>query len=320
MIDVQRFFKQRHPDSYKIYNLCSERAYDPAKFDGRCSRYPFDDHNPCPFDLLQKIMKDVHKHLHPLAAPGGKSEVNRVVAIHCKAGKGRTGLIVVCYLLYAGYFKDYDPNLALRFYAIRRTKNQKGVTIPSQIRWVHYYARFLRMERGLFRFPEIPPRNPVLLQSIRLFGIPRPTLNKDVWFKLVLEASGDGGAKYTSKGRVTPVRHVGEDYLTFQAPKVGTGITAVDQDVQITFFTGGLFETTKLFSFWFSTRFLGLGPESNEAPKVMSLSEALAAGRDEEDEPLTLSLVKHELDKACKDVHHKIFIESFRVELTFTSV
>ena len=26
--EVQRFFKQYHGDSYKIYNLCEEREYD----------------------------------------------------------------------------------------------------------------------------------------------------------------------------------------------------------------------------------------------------------------------------------------------------
>jgi len=28
----------------------------------------------------------------------------------------------------------------MQYYAVHRTKNQKGVTIPSQRRWVHYYA------------------------------------------------------------------------------------------------------------------------------------------------------------------------------------
>jgi len=50
--DVQRFFEKRHADAYKIYNLCSERAYDPAKFKKRAARYPFDDHNPPPFAVM----------------------------------------------------------------------------------------------------------------------------------------------------------------------------------------------------------------------------------------------------------------------------
>ena len=46
MTEVQRFFEERHKDHYRIYNLCSERAYDAEKFHGRVEVFPFDDHHP----------------------------------------------------------------------------------------------------------------------------------------------------------------------------------------------------------------------------------------------------------------------------------
>ncbi len=35
MPQVQLFLSQRHPGSYRVYNLCSERSYDPVNFNGR---------------------------------------------------------------------------------------------------------------------------------------------------------------------------------------------------------------------------------------------------------------------------------------------
>jgi phosphatidylinositol-3,4,5-trisphosphate 3-phosphatase/dual-specificity protein phosphatase PTEN len=53
---------------------------------------------------------------------------DNVVAIHCKAGKGRTGLIVSSYLLYSEFSSSATE--ALKYYGETRTKNGKGVTIP----------------------------------------------------------------------------------------------------------------------------------------------------------------------------------------------
>ena len=62
------------------------------------------------------------------------ADLSNVVAVHCKAGKGRTGVMVCALLLWRG--ECSDPASALEYYARERTHNGKGVTIPSQIRYI----------------------------------------------------------------------------------------------------------------------------------------------------------------------------------------
>ena len=129
-------FLDRYHKVYKIYNLCIEkdRIYPKNYFDDKLvGLFPFNDHSPCPCKLILDFCIDICLFL--TAHPEG------VAAIHCKAGKGRTGVMIVCYLIFSGLCKNTQE--ALTHYANQRTLNKKGVTIPSQIRYIQYFETFL---------------------------------------------------------------------------------------------------------------------------------------------------------------------------------
>ena len=52
-----------------------------------------------------------------------------VVAVHCKAGKGRTGLIIACFLIFTEMFDSVEE--AIGHYDETRTSDGKALTIPS---------------------------------------------------------------------------------------------------------------------------------------------------------------------------------------------
>ena len=133
--DTMSFLDRYHQD-YKIYNLCIEkgRIYPKTNFPNKLvGLFPFNDHSPCPCKLILDFCVDISLFLttHPRG----------VAAIHCKAGKGRTGVMIVCYLIFSGLCQTSDE--ALTHYASQRTSNKKGVTIPSQIRYIKYFETFL---------------------------------------------------------------------------------------------------------------------------------------------------------------------------------
>ena len=158
---IARFLEQQHSGKYKIFNLCNERQYDISHFDGACATFPFDDHGAPPLTLIVAFCASAKAWLL-----GG---MEHVVAIHCKAGKGRTGLMSCCLLLHLGWQPSSED--AIAFYNARRTKDGKGLTNPSQRRYVHYYARWLRGETNDLEAPRT-------LKSVRLFHAPsrRPKL------------------------------------------------------------------------------------------------------------------------------------------------
>ena len=90
--EVEEFLSLHHGERCLVVNLCSERSYEETRFGGRQARFPFDDHSPPPLSLIAPFCERVQAWLeaHP----------RNVVAIHCKAGKGRAGVMIASLLLW----------------------------------------------------------------------------------------------------------------------------------------------------------------------------------------------------------------------------
>ena len=135
--DVIKFFHVRHNDQVKIYNLCLEkdRIYNKNLFpNSKVGLFPATDHNPCPIKLILEFCIDICLYL--------TKNPNGVAAVHCKAGKGRTGVMICSYLVFSGLCQSSEK--AFRYYARIRTKNNTGVTIASQKRYIKYFETFLQ--------------------------------------------------------------------------------------------------------------------------------------------------------------------------------
>ena len=135
--DIIKFFKTKHNDIVKVYNLCIEkdRIYNKDIFpNSKVGLFPATDHNPSPIKLILEFCIDICLYL--IKNPKG------VAAVHCKAGKGRTGVMICSYLVFSGLCKNCEQ--AFRYYGRMRTKNNTGVTIASQRRYIRYFETFLK--------------------------------------------------------------------------------------------------------------------------------------------------------------------------------
>lgn len=276
--EVYRFFETYHKGVYKVYNLCSERNYDPSKFHGRVACFPFDDHN-CP--TLHRIL-DFCKNVHSWLS----SDPKRVVAVHCKAGKGRTGLMIACYLIYSG--KCSNAKEALALFGTQRTKDGKGVTIPSQQRYVHYFAEFIG-EHAMDKRKEVLYRTgpPVVLWMVRFSDVPHFDASKGCvpFFKILNQE----GVKLYDSRRVTSARKYKRGFTStvVEIPCAAR----VRGSIKIVFMHEDpyTFEVS-MFHCWIETAFI----KENR-----------------------LKMDKQELDKLHKDVTHKRTPPEFTVELLF---
>lgn len=207
---VAQYLNSKHPNSYLIFNLCSERAYDESKFGYRVHRYKCDDHNPGALHLMVDMALDVDAFLR-------KSPEN-VVIIHCKGGKGRTGTMICTHFLYSGFADTAEK--ALLHFGKQRTSDDaqsfQGVESPSQARFVEYFAQLVQRARAAKAVIALPPAKKVRITKIRLHYVPLKwwDVNK-LWFCVIQNPSGSG-----AKGDERIAHYISNPTVMFN-PNVG---------------------------------------------------------------------------------------------------
>jgi protein-tyrosine phosphatase len=131
----------------------------------RIRHYPWPDHHPPPFRLIPMIMASMRNWLNGNDLDDdkvGDEEKNksnkligkvleawkdknnpRVIVVHCKAGKGRSGTTACSFLISEC---GWTPEQALARFTERRMRPKfgPGVSIPSQLRWVGYVDRWTK--------------------------------------------------------------------------------------------------------------------------------------------------------------------------------
>ncbi|KAF2017975.1 hypothetical protein BU24DRAFT_162685 [Aaosphaeria arxii CBS 175.79] len=134
-----KWLDDKHGEDWAIWEFRAEgTGYPDSEVYNRVYHYPFPDHHPPPFALIPNIMASMRNWLH--------EKEGRVVVVHCKAGKGRSGTASCSYLIAE---EGWSVHKALQRFTERRMRPNmgKGVSIPSQLRWISYVERWAKHKK-----------------------------------------------------------------------------------------------------------------------------------------------------------------------------
>lgn len=159
------FLDSKHNKNWAIWEFRAEgTGYPDDLVYNRILHYPWPDHHPPPFRLVPMIVASMRSWLdghdvHGIEGGDGpnkqqkllgrvidkwKDKKNgRVVVVHCKAGKGRSGTMACSFLIAEA---GWTPEEALKRFTERRMRPNfgPGVSIPSQLRTIGYVDRWTK--------------------------------------------------------------------------------------------------------------------------------------------------------------------------------
>eukprot|EP01060_Flectonema_neradi_P016426 TRINITY_DN23010_c0_g1_i1.p1 TRINITY_DN23010_c0_g1~~TRINITY_DN23010_c0_g1_i1.p1 ORF type:complete len:630 (+),score=65.45 TRINITY_DN23010_c0_g1_i1:48-1937(+) len=139
--DVVKFLDAKHPGTYKVYNLCAEREYDKGWFHGRVERIKIDDHQPCDLSIIAEFCKSAEEYL--------AADPRNVIIVHCKGGKGRTGMMCCSHLVWSG--EELSVATARKRFGKMRTEvgaiKVQTVESPSQNLYLKYFESCLKLKK-----------------------------------------------------------------------------------------------------------------------------------------------------------------------------
>ncbi|EHL00462.1 putative Phosphatidylinositol-3,4,5-trisphosphate 3-phosphatase and dual-specificity protein phosphatase PTEN [Glarea lozoyensis 74030] len=138
--DLVKFLDYKHGSEWAIWEFRAEgTGYPDNEVYGRVWHYPWPDHHPPPFRLVPAIVGGMRNWI----VEGKEKGKERVVVVHCKAGKGRSGTMACSYLIAEC---GWSVSEALARFTERRMRPGfgQGVSIPSQLRWVGYVDRWTK--------------------------------------------------------------------------------------------------------------------------------------------------------------------------------
>jgi phosphatidylinositol-3,4,5-trisphosphate 3-phosphatase and dual-specificity protein phosphatase PTEN len=94
---VAEYIEKHHKNKSLVMNL-SNKEYDKTPFGGRVLDFEWEDHHSPTLALLVGACSKMLEFL--------SSDPENVCFVHCNAGKGRTGTLICCYLMFCNFVEN----------------------------------------------------------------------------------------------------------------------------------------------------------------------------------------------------------------------